>query len=565
MRGRLLAACAVALAALVSSAVATATLRHAADTYATTLTPQVCLASGPSQCDLPADPTPHFCGGALRFGQHVVAEGTGQGVDVGSTSMTLAGASSSEGNDGGGSTVFSPPPLAPGTYPVHLAYSGGSKPVLKPNGDTVIFGYLPSSADETLTVGCPLALRQLQPGKDEPASRSPADGLSADVAVTFGDRWTNQVDGCDLPPDATYAFTSGGDLTQVRAVDPCRWRLTFARPKDAHFTVKLVATTHQGEAVHQTGRVVIDPCPHPVPVDVTSVETIHVTTADCLLVHAPWAAASSADLHADVASMHWVLAVDDEPRADATVVEHRSDGTLYGDFEALVWGLPAGTHSIAFAAVYSREAGSAIDEYPQIPADSLFVGGALLDVAGAGRALPTAPPCPPQARGDGSPYGPDGWPACIGWGSLSQPLQIRFDESLNPDSSLCERTIVSARASCNAESSVASIIAIDGPTWVRRANGRIERAYIQMPLYVGDAVVTDPSAIAAVEFAVGGKIGVNRGSLVRVTGNRVAVDANGNLLRLDAGTIWIKWGQWTERWRTRLIIRTRNSAIGIRG
>lgn len=109
---------------------------------------------------------------------------------------------------------------------------------------------------------------------------------------------------------------------------------------------------------------------------------------------------------------------------------------------------------------------------------------------------------------------------------------------------------------------VASVIAIDGKLTCERPGKGKYAAFVQMPDYTQDVLSTDANSVAALEFTVGGKIGINKGSAVRIIGNRSAADAtSGQVLKLDSGTIWAKF----DKQKSPLYIRTRNTTIGIRG
>ena len=114
---------------------------------------------------------------------------------------------------------------------------------------------------------------------------------------------------------------------------------------------------------------------------------------------------------------------------------------------------------------------------------------------------------------------------------------------------------------------IATIIAIDGVCAYQRFGvGVWYRAEPQDNLGVGDIVSTDEESVAAFEFVIGGKVGINRGSAIKIVGDRVAAgrssDGTWETLALDSGTMWHKF---FDQFRSRLIIRTRNSVLGPRG
>lgn len=108
---------------------------------------------------------------------------------------------------------------------------------------------------------------------------------------------------------------------------------------------------------------------------------------------------------------------------------------------------------------------------------------------------------------------------------------------------------------------VASVVAIDGKLTVERPGAGKYAAFVQMPDYVGDVLSTDAKSVAALEFVVGGKIGVNPSSSVMITGNRSASDGSGHVLNVKSGAIWAKF----DKQKSPLLIKTPSATIGIRG
>ncbi len=118
------------------------------------------------------------------------------------------------------------------------------------------------------------------------------------------------------------------------------------------------------------------------------------------------------------------------------------------------------------------------------------------------------------------------------------------------------------RADADAPTAVASVIAIKGKLMLDRPGRGHYSAFVQMPDYINDQLTTDPKSVAAVEFAIGGRIGINRGSSIRIVGYRSATNAStGQMLRVNSGVIWAHF----DKQKSPLIIQTRNSTIGIRG
>lgn len=108
---------------------------------------------------------------------------------------------------------------------------------------------------------------------------------------------------------------------------------------------------------------------------------------------------------------------------------------------------------------------------------------------------------------------------------------------------------------------VASVVAIDGKVMLERPGAGKYAAFVQMPDYIGDKLTTEAKSVAAVEFVVGGKIGINPNSSVVITGNRSATDASGSVLQVASGAVWAKF----DKQKSPLIIRTPSATLGIRG
>lgn len=108
---------------------------------------------------------------------------------------------------------------------------------------------------------------------------------------------------------------------------------------------------------------------------------------------------------------------------------------------------------------------------------------------------------------------------------------------------------------------VASVVAIDGKLMLERPGAGKYAAFVQMSDYIGDRLTTEAKSVAAVEFVVGGKIGINPNSTVEITGNRSATDASGSVLRVTSGAVWAKF----DKQKSPLLIRTPSATLGIRG
>lgn len=113
---------------------------------------------------------------------------------------------------------------------------------------------------------------------------------------------------------------------------------------------------------------------------------------------------------------------------------------------------------------------------------------------------------------------------------------------------------------------VANVVAINGALTVQRPpNSGWFSGFEQMPDYVQDHLKTDANSLAALEFRVGGRIGINKGTEVEIVGPRDVTDVTkrGTVERLvlRSGTIWAKFAKQHEQFK----IQTESTVIGIRG
>jgi len=117
---------------------------------------------------------------------------------------------------------------------------------------------------------------------------------------------------------------------------------------------------------------------------------------------------------------------------------------------------------------------------------------------------------------------------------------------------------------------VAAIIAADGHcSYQRQGVGPWYRVLSPVqrpvPLGVNDLVYTDEDSAAAIEFAVGGRVGMCWRETVKIEGNRAASremrDGQWEPLKLESGVIWVgPWSRPDPHW-----IKVRNHCLGIRG
>jgi RHS repeat-associated protein len=97
----------------------------------------------------------------------------------------------------------------------------------------------------------------------------------------------------------------------------------------------------------------------------------------------------------------------------------------------------------------------------------------------------------------------------------------------------------------------------------RKGTSHFEPLGLDAPVYMSDVLKTDKNTVFAIEFIIGGRVGVNVNSSVKVNGERSVEDAEFNPYRiiLRKGGMWAKTGKLKEP----LEIQTNGGVIGIKG
>ena len=285
---------------------------------------------------------------------------------------------------------------------------------------------------------------------------------------------------------------------------------------------------------------------------------VNLSQSPCLVLYATWLAASPGDRQAMISGTKASFLVDGKS-VPFTWLRTQVGSTYAATAVWPVFEPTPGTHTASLVLTTTRSIRSTTHEYTVVPAGSDFVAATTINVTGTATGPNDVTPCPatltPSGLVSGKP--PAGDDSCAAWAEDGVELHVNVGDVINPDESLCSAT---ATPVCSTKAAIASVIAVDGPTTVRRSNGQTVPAVPGTPLYLGDEVFTDQGTVAAIEFAAGGRIGINSGSLIRLNGNRQALDSLGNVLQLDSGTLFAKF----PRQESPLIFRTRNTTLGIR-
>jgi hypothetical protein len=87
-----------------------------------------------------------------------------------------------------------------------------------------------------------------------------------------------------------------------------------------------------------------------------------------------------------------------------------------------------------------------------------------------------------------------------------------------------------------------------------------EPAWLGMPIFLGDKLRTSSNYQVAIEFIIGGRVGINVDSAVRVATERSVEDVDVSVMRL----IMRKGGMWdkTERMKEPIEIQTNGGVMG---
>ncbi len=102
----------------------------------------------------------------------------------------------------------------------------------------------------------------------------------------------------------------------------------------------------------------------------------------------------------------------------------------------------------------------------------------------------------------------------------------------------------------------------NAPHLTVRRNGKILTPYEGMDLYQKDVITTDNNTVAAIEFSIGGRAGINRNSQIVITSERsVKSTAESPWPKISKGGMWAKCGKLKEP----LEIQTNGGVTGIKG
>lgn len=112
---------------------------------------------------------------------------------------------------------------------------------------------------------------------------------------------------------------------------------------------------------------------------------------------------------------------------------------------------------------------------------------------------------------------------------------------------------------------VAQVADIKGALEVKKQNSDWSYASVKMPAYVQDQFKTDNSSVADLEFLIGGHVGINKNTVIEITGERDIKDLTKRTFTqkvvLKAGAIWAKFKGQDKN----LQFQTRGGVLAIKG
>jgi hypothetical protein len=117
----------------------------------------------------------------------------------------------------------------------------------------------------------------------------------------------------------------------------------------------------------------------------------------------------------------------------------------------------------------------------------------------------------------------------------------------------------------NTQTRVGVIGATTGNVYVKRETGTMEAAFVGLPIYVNDLVMTLSNSYADVSFDTGGLVAINQSTIIRVDGTRDVTDISSRSLAqqlfIFIGEAYAKITKQQEEEQ----FQTHGGALGIKG
>ena len=91
----------------------------------------------------------------------------------------------------------------------------------------------------------------------------------------------------------------------------------------------------------------------------------------------------------------------------------------------------------------------------------------------------------------------------------------------------------------------------------------VEPAWLDMPVWIGDLFTTNSNTVVAIEFIIGGRVGINKDSCVKIVSERSVADDHVEIKKIIQRLpgMWAKMAKLKEP----LEIQTNGGVLGIKG
>lgn len=105
-----------------------------------------------------------------------------------------------------------------------------------------------------------------------------------------------------------------------------------------------------------------------------------------------------------------------------------------------------------------------------------------------------------------------------------------------------------------------------GSAYIIHSDGTFEVASVGSPIYVGDTILTTQGTVGAIQFVLGGRVGINSNDGINVVSERSATEVNSTLDNLANGTITPSGIiQHLKQMNQPVLIQTNGGVMGIKG
>jgi predicted heme/steroid binding protein len=105
-----------------------------------------------------------------------------------------------------------------------------------------------------------------------------------------------------------------------------------------------------------------------------------------------------------------------------------------------------------------------------------------------------------------------------------------------------------------------------GNAYIIHSDGTFEVASVGSPIYVGDTILTTQGTVGAIQFVLGGRVGINSDDGINVVNERSATEVNSTLDNVVNGTITPSGViQHLKQMSQPVLIQTNGGVMGIKG